>query len=336
MDPAHSTAQIAADPCENEGFGGDPFESMDDPMRNEDLIDNLGGTDSISGDQRENDGMGDETAHDTAKNPKDDNDVISGDQIDKDEGDKDIGDSDANTPKDVDKTVEVEKRRRSTRIVSKSLKYIDSVKESDVIGEPSVKKRRTESLDNKNEIVPRKRGPSLKADSQSQKVKMDNEHSKGNETEKNELKCPECEFHTRIVSTWISHLRYKHSTTPLLAGCLLRCDCGYESFSRGHSYECEISNFTVIRKGNGPILKINMTPPCVLCNMHPRTPRGYSEHLRKHHKTTLLKNGIFLLCSCGLRFNSCNDKKKHDKKCSGNEFTLHKLEQPFLFETLIC
>ncbi|GMR50591.1 hypothetical protein PMAYCL1PPCAC_20786, partial [Pristionchus mayeri] len=82
MDPAHSTAQIAADPCENEGFGGDPFESMDDPMRNEDLIDNLGGTDSISGDQRENDGMGDETAHDTAKDDNhEDQDAISGDQI---------------------------------------------------------------------------------------------------------------------------------------------------------------------------------------------------------------------------------------------------------------
>ncbi|GMR50601.1 hypothetical protein PMAYCL1PPCAC_20796, partial [Pristionchus mayeri] len=204
-----SDANAPKDAFENEISGGDQIEPSYGPMQHEDLDDNG-------------------------------QDVISGDQIDIDEGSNEIGVCGANTPKGSSETVEVEKRRRSTRIVSKPLKYVDYVTQSDGKGEPSVKKRRTESMDKKNKIVPQKRGPSLKADSQSQKVKMDNENSKDNDTGRKKLKCPECEFDTRCVSTWISHLRDKHSTTPALAGCLLRCDCGYESYSKGHSYEVKV------------------------------------------------------------------------------------------------
>ncbi|GMR50629.1 hypothetical protein PMAYCL1PPCAC_20824, partial [Pristionchus mayeri] len=77
----------------------------------------------------------------------------------------------------------------------------------------------------------------------------DNEHSAGSDTEKRELKCPECDHRSRTVDGWEKHLRSKHSTTPALAGCLLRCDCGHESYSRVHSKKCYISNFTLIRKG---------------------------------------------------------------------------------------
>ncbi|GMR44068.1 hypothetical protein PMAYCL1PPCAC_14263, partial [Pristionchus mayeri] len=68
---------------------------------------------------------------------------------------------------------------------------------------------------------------------------------------------------------------------------LLRCDCGHESYSVYHSRECEISNFTIVRKGDGSIRRSRMTPRCVLCEMHPKSPYGYSAHLYFHHKTTL-------------------------------------------------
>ncbi|GMR34073.1 hypothetical protein PMAYCL1PPCAC_04268, partial [Pristionchus mayeri] len=71
------------------------------------------------------------------------------------------------------------------------------------------------------------------------------------------------------------------------------------------------------------------TPKCIvtLCKKYPSTPYGYIRHLDEHHKTTLLKSGIYLHCSCGITFNTKRDQKKHDKKCSGNEFTLHKLDE---------
>ncbi|GMR44035.1 hypothetical protein PMAYCL1PPCAC_14231, partial [Pristionchus mayeri] len=59
----------------------------------------------------------------------------------------------------------------------------------------------------------------------------------------------------------------------------------------------------------------------------PTTPYGYIGHLKRHHKTSLMANGIYLLCSCGTRYNSHHDQKKHDKKCPGHKFTLHKLNE---------
>ncbi|GMR44060.1 hypothetical protein PMAYCL1PPCAC_14249, partial [Pristionchus mayeri] len=170
---------------------------------------------------------------------------------------------------------------------------------------------------------------SSKRISQSIKVSIGAEDSKQIETEKekNELECPECNYRTRNVSTWIKHLRAKHSTSPTQAGCLLRCDCGHESYSRGHS--CEIANFTVIFTGR-PIRRLSdpaITPQCVLCEKYPKTPCGYTHHLQYNHKTTLSANGMFLLCSCGTRYISHHGHEKHDKKCTGREFTLHKVEE---------
>ncbi|GMR30610.1 hypothetical protein PMAYCL1PPCAC_00806 [Pristionchus mayeri] len=70
-----------------------------------------------------------------------------------------------------------------------------------------------------------------------------------------------------------------------------------------------------------------VTPQCFLCKKFPETPYGFIPHLKLHHKTTLLPSGIYLLCSCGTRYNSSYDQKKRDKKCSGGNFTLHKLDE---------
>ncbi|GMR43628.1 hypothetical protein PMAYCL1PPCAC_13823, partial [Pristionchus mayeri] len=44
----------------------------------------------------------------------------------------------------------------------------------------------------------------------------------------------------------------------------------------------------------------------------------------------------YLLCSCGLRYNSEADQNKHDKKCTGHEFTLHKLDQKVTPQCVQC
>ncbi|GMR31296.1 hypothetical protein PMAYCL1PPCAC_01491, partial [Pristionchus mayeri] len=113
------------------------------------------------------------------------------------------------------------------------------------------------------------------------------------------------QYHTRSVRTWCLHLKVKHSTTPTLAGCLLRCECGNESFSHRHCYECEIANFTVIMSP--------LTPQCIMCEKYPKTACGYMAHFEKHHKSSLKANGIYLLCLCGMKYSSVNDQKKHDK-----------------------
>ncbi|GMR50638.1 hypothetical protein PMAYCL1PPCAC_20833, partial [Pristionchus mayeri] len=162
------------------------------------------------------------------------------------------------------------------------------------------------------------------------KIEDRNEESIETGKGKKKLKCPECEYDARTVSTWVQHLMLKHSTTPTLAGCLLRCDCGHESYSKRH--KCEISNFTLIRKGDEPIRRVTdppVTPQCVQCKKHPKTPCGYMNHLSIHHQTTLAQSGLYLLCSCGLRYNTYGDHYKHDKKkCTGRDFTLHKLISP--------
>ncbi|GMR44045.1 hypothetical protein PMAYCL1PPCAC_14240, partial [Pristionchus mayeri] len=44
----------------------------------------------------------------------------------------------------------------------------------------------------------------------------------------------------------------------------------------------------------------------------------------------------YLICSCGVRYNSDNDQKKHDKKCTGHEFSLHKLDSVTTPQCVLC
>ncbi|GMR55077.1 hypothetical protein PMAYCL1PPCAC_25272, partial [Pristionchus mayeri] len=43
-------------------------------------------------------------------------------------------------------------------------------------------------------------------------------------------------------------------------------------------------------------------------------------------KKRLCSRVLYLLCSCGTRYNGEDDHKKHDKKCSGQQFTPHRLK----------
>ncbi|GMR31005.1 hypothetical protein PMAYCL1PPCAC_01200, partial [Pristionchus mayeri] len=59
----------------------------------------------------------------------------------------------------------------------------------------------------------------------------------------------------------------------------------------------------------------------------PKTHMGYACHLRDKHTSSLLKNGIYLMCSCGTRISCVNSSKKHGNElCNGRDFTLHKLD----------
>ncbi|GMR43736.1 hypothetical protein PMAYCL1PPCAC_13931, partial [Pristionchus mayeri] len=145
---------------------------------------------------------------------------------------------------------------------------------------------------------------------------------------------------SRSVAGWEMHLRRTHSTTPTLAGCLLRCECGHESHSSYHAIECEISNITVVRNEDEPIRRVadnvavrtiiqNTNSQCIYprCEKYPRTPLGYLTHLSRHHKTTLYEKGLFFECSRGCIIDTHIDISNHEKKCDGRNYTLHRMDE---------
>ncbi|GMR31295.1 hypothetical protein PMAYCL1PPCAC_01490, partial [Pristionchus mayeri] len=91
-----------------------------------------------------------------------------------------------------------------------------------------------------------------------------------------------------------------------------------------------------------PIGRIDMnalqtaTPQCILCKSRPTTPRGYTEHLRRNHKTTLNANGIYLICSCGVRYNNGHDTRTIDKKCIEHDFATRKLDKITTPQCVLC
>ncbi|GMR57211.1 hypothetical protein PMAYCL1PPCAC_27406, partial [Pristionchus mayeri] len=242
-------------------FNGDEFESKE-PMLNEDMSDNLGDLDHMAGDMVDNGEEKEEAVDKIANTPPDSfeneacdevdsvdepmlneylgiytsgQDVISSDEIDNGGDDREAVDRDANNPMDSSETGEVEKRITSSRNVTKSMKYTDFM-ESDEEVEPSAKKGRSESEEKKDKAVTQKRRSSSKVESQSKTMRM-TKVSMDSNSEKKELECPECELRADSAFSWWYHLKVKHSTTPTLAGCLLRCDCGNESYSFAHSQQ---------------------------------------------------------------------------------------------------
>ncbi|GMS86093.1 hypothetical protein PENTCL1PPCAC_8268, partial [Pristionchus entomophagus] len=222
--------------------------------------------------------------------------------------------------KDYYDIIDVVKRRRSSGGVTKAPKYMESF-DSDEDSESEVKKLKSD-FEKKDAD---KMASSHKREAKSTTGDKDRKVTKLNGSE---LECPECDYHTRNVSTWLSHLRLKHSTTPALSGLALRCDCGNESLSEEHSRMCTIANVTILQKRDGPIRRLTdlkkPTVMCVLCEALPKTPRGYTRHLRIYHKSTLIVNGIYLVCDCGCEVRNEQDNV-HADGCDKRQFTLHKL-----------
>ncbi|GMR43732.1 hypothetical protein PMAYCL1PPCAC_13927, partial [Pristionchus mayeri] len=133
-------------------------------------------------------------------------------------------------------TAQVEKGRRTAIDLED---YMDGSMDSmDEEFRPSVKKSRSDAAGeiNKINLAKKKIHVSKKSD--------------------RKMNCPECEFGTHCCSTWIAHLRAKHSTYPKIAGYLLRCDCGQESYANSHSYQCDIYNITVVQEEDNVIRRL--------------------------------------------------------------------------------
>ncbi|GMS87885.1 hypothetical protein PENTCL1PPCAC_10060, partial [Pristionchus entomophagus] len=269
------------------------------------------------------------------------NDAISDDLIEK-EGEKEsVGHTNAlNDPMELDMEKERESgkivynaaskessdsvqvvKRRSSRNASKPPNYnVEPWDDSDLDLEPAEKKSKSDSEKIKNDNVrsSRKKEDQSGSDGKARRI------SRLNDTE---LECPECEYRTLNVSTWISHLKKIHSTNPSLASLALSCECGHEGVSHEHSFVCDIAKFTVIRKRDGPIRRLGdekTTPQCILCEFFPKTPGGYIAHLHRYHKSNLNANGIYLACDCGLEVRT-NYDYNHSNGCDKRQFSLHKL-----------
>ncbi|GMT29775.1 hypothetical protein PFISCL1PPCAC_21072, partial [Pristionchus fissidentatus] len=69
-----------------------------------------------------------------------------------------------------------------------------------------------------------------------------------------------------------------------------------------------------------------------LRNTHATTPSrshllticSYSMHLHKLQKSSLIKSGVHLLCSCGAMINGSTTASKHMKICAEREFAVEK------------
>ncbi|GMR31002.1 hypothetical protein PMAYCL1PPCAC_01197, partial [Pristionchus mayeri] len=96
---------------------------------------------------------------------------------------------------------EMKKRKKPSSVaLTENLGY------SDEDEEPLMKISKSESAESNN-----KRRSSTKGSSHSDSMKKN-----PNENQKNDLKCPECKYRSPAVGGWITHLKVKHSTTPLL------------------------------------------------------------------------------------------------------------------------
>ncbi|GMR44057.1 hypothetical protein PMAYCL1PPCAC_14254, partial [Pristionchus mayeri] len=105
-------------------------------------------------------------------------------------------DCDPNNPKGFSDTAVVEKRGRSSRIISGSVKYNATMKDSYEEMKPTVKKTKLKLVETK------KRRPS-KGGSRSQTVKIVNKRK--DIVKKNILKCPECEYRCGSAISWWKH-----------------------------------------------------------------------------------------------------------------------------------
>ncbi|GMR43733.1 hypothetical protein PMAYCL1PPCAC_13928, partial [Pristionchus mayeri] len=206
-------------------------------------------------------------------------------------------------------------KRRQSRNTFVFVNYNESMDQSDGEVEPSLKKCKAESLEKQVNVRAVFIKPRLACSDYS--GKRITYHS-GQGTQKGRPSI-NGSFKAESVMGWELHLRRMHSTTPTLAGYLLRCDCGQESYANSHSYQCDIYNITIIQEEDKVIRRL------VDCLIYPKTPLGYIAHLNLHHKTTLQKNGIYVKCVCGLKMFEGKDHSKHEENCDGRGYTLHRI-----------
>ncbi|GMS88748.1 hypothetical protein PENTCL1PPCAC_10923, partial [Pristionchus entomophagus] len=127
-------------------------------------------------------------------------DDISDDLIEK-VGEKKIVDDSADTSKGSSETVV--KSRISSRNIVIQPKYAESLEDSDADSEPAMKKWNVDSEKKNNRVSNLISGKSKQSASKLRRKSWLND---------SELECIECEYRTRNIRSWDSHLRRKHFT----------------------------------------------------------------------------------------------------------------------------
>ncbi|GMS90120.1 hypothetical protein PENTCL1PPCAC_12296, partial [Pristionchus entomophagus] len=77
------------------------------------------------------------------------------------------------------------------------------------------------------------------------------------------------------------------------------------------------------------------TPKCIRCDAYPHSAITYARHLVYAHKSTLIADGIYLICGCGIEVRSDNRLAKH-LLCRDSEFTLHKKIKDTTPKCVLC
>ncbi|GMT31256.1 hypothetical protein PFISCL1PPCAC_22553, partial [Pristionchus fissidentatus] len=139
-------------------------------------------------------------------------------------------------------------------------------------------------------------------------------------------KCPLCETRPSTVVGYMSHLCGMHATTLAEQGLRLRCSCGRKFFnvhynSKEHTANCGGRDFTVEKAEK----RAPTTPECVLCEFRPATLSGYISHLKSRHDSSLSKNDVYLVCTCGHKITSSVTVRHHGQICGRCEFTVEKI-----------
>ncbi|GMT30458.1 hypothetical protein PFISCL1PPCAC_21755, partial [Pristionchus fissidentatus] len=126
---------------------------------------------------------------------------------------------------------------------------------------------------------------------------------------KRKMECPECKnIRSTSMGAINSHLRKVHGIS-------------YDEF--------KLRNFNNIheKKKQKKNAQEEVGVKCIMCEFQPTTTRGFSQHLIRHHDTTLCKDGIHLQCACGARINSDSGSSKHQQICKETRFAVQKNEE---------
>ncbi|GMT31735.1 hypothetical protein PFISCL1PPCAC_23032, partial [Pristionchus fissidentatus] len=139
------------------------------------------------------------------------------------------------------------------------------------------------------------------------------------------MECPKCKnFRSKCVTKHEAHLKSVHEITPadvhlIFHLCIMfLCDCGHKSASNTHyKSQCGLRNFKIIHEKKFRV-------KCIQCESRLSTTSGYTQHLIRTHSTSLRKNGIHLLCACGVKIVSSDSARVHMKICEDRHFIIEK------------
>ncbi|GMR58735.1 hypothetical protein PMAYCL1PPCAC_28930, partial [Pristionchus mayeri] len=140
-----------------------------------------------------------------------------------------------------------------------------------------------------------------------------------------DIKCPECEFSTNVVVTWVRHLSRIHRTKPYDASFFV-ANVGMKDYRRNTFTDANLLISLSFVRELDQFELLMITPKCIICEVYPKSLRGYAHHLVEHHQTTMRKNGIYLICACGDELRGGQSKPDHYKKCRGREYSIRYLD----------